>query len=80
MKANDAKVGGTNEEAVALGKPGTLEELGVPRALAVEMEAVFKAMGVAREGRIMGYEFQTPDGVRHPLAVKGEPTARDRAA
>ena len=79
MKVN-AKVGGKSEEVVALGTPGTLEELGVPRALAVEMEAVFKAMGLTQGDRVVGYEFRTPDGVRHSLRVKREETLHDRAA
>jgi len=64
----------------AVEAPRTLEELGVPRQLAAEMEAAFRAMGNTRNGRIVDFDFRTPDGARHPLKVDAEPDARNCAA
>jgi hypothetical protein len=47
--------------------PRTLEELGVPRAFAVELEATFRAMGAVHGDRIVGFTFRTPDGAAHEL-------------
>jgi hypothetical protein len=77
MNIIEKKDGVTGTAAEA---PKTLEEMGVPRQLAEEMEAAFRALGATRNGRIVGFDFRTPDGERHPLRVNAEPGVRDRAA
>jgi len=47
--------------------PRTLEELGVPRSLAAEIEGAFRAMGQIDGERIVGFTFRAPDGAVHPL-------------
>ena len=61
----------------------TLEELGVPRGFAAELEATLRAIGAVDGDRIVGFTFRTPDGVAHALrtgAPKGEGAKTDRAA
>jgi hypothetical protein len=58
----------------------TLAELGVPGPIATELEAALGALGLVKEGRVVGYTFLTPDGRRHAIAVDAAPTAvRDLA-
>ncbi len=47
--------------------PCTLQELGVPAALACELEAAFRRVGATRGDRITGFTFKTPDGKTHAL-------------
>jgi hypothetical protein len=63
-----------------IGEPQTLHRLGVPRELATELEATFKAMGATRGGRVAGFEFRTPGGLRHPVLLEEERESGDRAA
>jgi hypothetical protein len=51
------------------GAPMTLRELGLPRDLASEFEAVFRLMGRAEGDLVAGYVFLAPDGVRHPVRL-----------
>jgi hypothetical protein len=51
--------------------PKSLEELGVPRQFAHELEATFRAMGAMDGDRVVGFTFRTPDGVAHPLCAGG---------
>jgi len=51
------------------GVPMTLWELGLPRDLASEFEAVFRLMGTAEGDLVDGYTFVGPDGVRHPVRL-----------
>lgn len=51
--------------------PKSLEELGVPRQLAHELEAAFRAMGAMDGDRVVGFTFRTPDGVAYPLRAGG---------
>ncbi len=63
--------------------PRTLEELGVPRGFAAELEATFRALGAVEGDRVVGFSFRTPDGVAHPLrtgAAQGQKAGADRAA
>ncbi len=53
--------------ASATRTPRTLEELGVPRALAAEIEGAFRAMGQVDGERIVGFTFRAPDGTVHSL-------------
>jgi hypothetical protein len=47
--------------------PRTLEELGVPRPLAADLEAALRVMGMVEGDRIVGLAFRTPDGALHAL-------------
>ncbi|HET9555075.1 MAG TPA: hypothetical protein VFP50_19065 [Anaeromyxobacteraceae bacterium] len=47
----------------------TLDQLGVPRQLASDLEAALKAVGAAEGGRVSGFRFETADGVRHRLVL-----------
>jgi len=51
------------------GVPMTLRELGLPRDLASEFEAVFRLMGRAEGDLVAGYTFLASDGVRHPVRL-----------
>lgn len=51
--------------------PQSLEELGVPRQFAHELEATFRAMGAMDGDLVVGFTFRTPDGVAHPLRAGG---------
>ncbi len=65
------------------GKPSTLEELGVPRSVASEVEGALRVMGMIEGDRIVGFTYRTPDGVQHPLRASTTPAgvgAPDRAA
>jgi len=66
--------------AGALGEPRTLHTLGLPRALASDLEATFKALGATRGGRVVGFEFHAPDGARYPVLLEEDGQAGDRAA
>lgn len=62
--------------------PRTLEELGVPRSLAAEIEGSLRVMGMIDGDRIVGFTYRTPDGAVHALRP-GTPAgtgASDRAA
>jgi hypothetical protein len=63
-------------------EPRTLEELGVPRALAKELEATLVVMGAAGGGGEVGYTFRTTNGVSHALRLATTPGERasERAA
>ncbi len=52
--------------------PRTLEELGVPRGFAAELESTFRAMGAIEGDRIVGFTFRTPEGVSYALRTGGE--------
>ncbi len=54
-------------------EPRTLEELGVDAALARELEATMRVMGVTRGDRVIGYTFATPDGTRYALRLATGP-------
>jgi len=56
----------------------TLEELGIPRPFAAELEATFRAMGAVEGDQVVGFTFRTPDGVLHSLRASGA-AARARA-
>ncbi len=63
----------------------TLEELGIPRAFAKELEAAFRAVGAIQGDQVVGFTFRTPDGVAHALrtsaqAPQAEGAKADRAA
>jgi hypothetical protein len=60
----------------------TLEELGVPRGLAAELEATLRAMGAVDGDRVVGFSFRTPDGVAHALRTRAPQggAKADRAA
>lgn len=45
----------------------TLEELGIPRPFATELEATFRAMGAVEGDQVVGFTFRTPDGVSYSL-------------
>lgn len=49
--------------------PRTLEELGVPRLLARELEVALRATGLTRGDRVTGFTFRAVDGTRHDLRV-----------
>jgi hypothetical protein len=51
------------------GSPMTLGELGVPRALASELEAVFRLLGTQAGDVVAGYTFVAPDGARHAVRL-----------
>jgi hypothetical protein len=55
------------------GPARTLEELGVPPALARELEGALRAQGEAAGGRAPWQAFVTPDGRRHALRLDDEP-------
>jgi hypothetical protein len=65
-----------------LGAPGTLRQLGVPAALAHDMEAVLRTMNSTREDRIVGFSFRTPDDALHALVLEpaSAPPQTDPAA
>ncbi len=56
----------------------TLEELGIPKPFAAELEATFRAMGAVEGEQVVGFTFRTPDGVLHSLRASGG-TARGQA-
>lgn len=60
----------------------TLRELGIPGALATELEAAFRYLGATVDDRVMGFTFVAPDGSRHALRAEGVTAAAtlDRAA
>jgi hypothetical protein len=63
--------------------PRTLEELGVPRPLASDIEATLRVMGMVDGDRIVGFTFRTPDGATHALRAGravGATDQTDRAA
>jgi len=45
----------------------TLQELGVPRPLASEIEETLRALGRIEGDRIVGFTYRTPNGVSHAL-------------
>jgi hypothetical protein len=55
------------EEQAAAGR--TLDELGVPRQLASDLEAALRAVGAADGQRVSGFRFETAGGARHPLVL-----------
>jgi hypothetical protein len=59
--------------------PRTLEELGIPRPYAAELEATFRAMGAVEDEQVVGFTFRTPDGVLHSLRASGGAAAAGRA-
>jgi hypothetical protein len=58
----------------------TLRELGLPGALATDIEAALRQLGATEDGRIIGFTFVTPDGKRHALRTETYERARDEAA
>lgn len=59
-------------------EPRTLEELGIPGPLAREMEVTFRALGLTRGDRVVGYTFTARNGSRHALRLSAVP-GRDTA-
>ena len=55
--------------------PSTLRELGVPGALASDLEATFLAFGAVRGLDVVGFTFATLDGARHRLWLESAPPA-----
>lgn len=49
----------------------TLEELGIPRPFAAELEATFRAMGALEGDQVVGFTFRTPEGVAYGLRAGG---------
>lgn len=68
MERDERKDGSTTA-----GPARTLEELGVPRALARELEGALRARVEAGGDRAPWQAFVTPDGRRHALRIDGEP-------
>lgn len=63
--------------------PRTLEELGIPRHFAAELEHTFRALGAVEGDRIVGFTFRTPEGVLYALrtgATAGRAAKAGRAA
>lgn len=64
--------------------PRTLEELGIPRGFAAELESTFRAMGAVEGDRVVGFTFRTRDGVSYSLRTSPRPGQQaakaDRAA
>lgn len=60
---------GAVERGAEPGAPMTLHELGLPRDLASDFEAVFRLMGAKEGNLVAGYTFLAPDGVRHPVRL-----------
>ncbi len=59
----------------------TLRELGLPGALATELESTLRMLGATEGDRVVGFTFVTPDGKRHALRAEGRsPDAHDEAA
>jgi hypothetical protein len=56
----------------------TLRELGLPGALATELESALRQLGATEDGRIIGFSFVTPDGKRHALRAETRDPARHR--
>jgi hypothetical protein len=52
-------------------EPRTLEELGVPRTLAHDLEATLRVMGATRGDRVVGYTFRAADGASYELCTSG---------
>lgn len=75
MKRSDA----TQKTASNPG-PMTLEELGVPKPLAREMETALRALGGVPGGSQRWRVFVTPDGAKHPLRMAEPAEERRRAA
>ena len=48
-------------------EPRTLEELGVPGALARELEATFRVLGATRGDKVTGFTFRAEDGTKYAL-------------
>jgi hypothetical protein len=65
---------------VSAAAPATLLELGVPSALAGELEAALRFVGATRGDRITGFTFRTPDGVSHALRQNGSSERAPRRA
>jgi hypothetical protein len=60
---------------VTHGEPATLRQLGVPRDLANDLEAVLRSMGAVSDGRVVGYTFRTSHDSHHEILVD-EPANR----
>jgi hypothetical protein len=56
--------------------PRTLEELGVPRELARELELALRGTGLTRGDRVTGFTFRAVDGTRYDLRTAA-PAARE---
>lgn len=52
-------------------EPRTLEELGVPRALARELEGSLRLLGHTRGERVPGFTFRTAEGASYSLKTSG---------
>jgi hypothetical protein len=63
-------------EIADIHEPKTLQELGVPVPLAMEMEGALRALGGSTRWGV----FVTPDGVVHPLRPQEQEEERRRAA
>jgi hypothetical protein len=68
MKRMEAKDAAASKATTTLG-PRTLRELGVPGALAADLESALRRSGHAEGGRITRYRFVTPDGASHALRL-----------
>jgi hypothetical protein len=63
----------------------TLEELGVPKSLARELESSFRVMGLTRGDKVTGFTFRAADGGSYALktsktSVRPADVASDLAA
>ncbi len=77
MTTRNATLPAVNEPTPATAR--TLRELGLPGALASDLEAAFRALGATSGERVVGFTFVTPDGERHALRTAGG-SALGRAA
>jgi len=56
----------------------TLEELGIPRPFAAELEATFRAMGAVEGDQVVGFTFRTPEGVLYALRAGASARAKQQ--
>jgi hypothetical protein len=66
------------KDPVAKEGASTLRELGVPGALATELESAMRLLGATEDDRIVGFTFVTPDGKRHALRAETRVASRDQ--
>jgi hypothetical protein len=70
------------KDGMAKEAASTLRELGLPGALATDLESALRMLGATEDERIVGFTFVTPDGKRHALRAETRDPAygRGRAA
>ncbi len=61
-------------------EPRTLEELGVPGALARELEATFRVLGATRGDEVTGFTFRAVDGTTYALKTTRPARGADERA